>query len=130
MGIDTDAMRARLRSYRQSGFPNYCMALDELEALLSEIEAQREDAVVYRSVETSLTLQVEELQALTKRMREVRKSAVQAAVAEERAAIAAWLWSQSVATHDYEGSGNTASSVYVAAARAVQDIGYLRKEKP
>jgi hypothetical protein len=125
MGIDTDAMRARLRSYRQSGFPNYCMALDEVESLLLEIEKHREDAVVYRSVETSLKLQAEELQTLAQRMREVRKSAVQAAVAEERAAVVAWLRTVAPNAPTRRGADELAWC-----ANAIERGEHRREEKP
>jgi len=39
---------------------------------------------------------------------------------QERAAVVAWLWGQSVVTHDYAGSGNSTSDTYVAAAKAVE----------
>jgi len=48
---------------------------------------------------------------------------------EERKLIAAWLWQQSVATHDYEGDEQTVSEVYASAARAIEQ-GASREEKP
>ena len=46
---------------------------------------------------------------------------------EERKLIAAWLWQQSVATHDYEGDEQTVSEVYASAARAIEQ-GASREE--
>jgi len=37
-----------------------------------------------------------------------------------RESVAAWLWQQSVATHDYEGNEQTVSEVYASAARAIE----------
>ncbi len=45
----------------------------------------------------------------------------------ERAAIVAWLWGQSVLTHDYEGTGDLTSEVYVAMARAIEGGAHIRE---
>ena len=49
----------------------------------------------------------------------------------ERGDVVAWLWGQSVRTHDYAGNGDPVSEVYASVARALERGDHLRNgEKP
>jgi hypothetical protein len=78
--------------------------------------------------------EVERLRAEVERLRAHRESChanllkgYDTGKVEERKLIAAWLWQQSVATHDYEGDEQTVSEVYASAARAIEQ-GASREE--
>ncbi len=47
----------------------------------------------------------------------------------ERGDVVAWLWGQSVRTHDYAGNGDPVSEVYASVARALERGDHLRTGK-
>ncbi len=89
--------------------------------LLRAVERERDD----------LLREVEDLRMMRDEHLIDNQNAIDEGRSLERGDVVAWLWGQSVRTHDYAGTGDPVSEVYASVARALERGDHLRNgEKP